>query len=86
MLTKDIIEHLCRKHGAKHSDITPYVRQWITRSGNTYIISPRDQLFAIFHRNPDGSKWNFYRDAKRPRMEILSEATRFIDMMEGHHA
>lgn len=80
MLVQEIIDHLCRKYGAKHSDITPWMREWRTRSGNTYIISPRDQLFAIFHRNPDGSKWNFY-DPK----PTLTAAINFIDMMEARH-
>ena len=81
MLTKDIIEHLCRKHGAKHRDITPWVREWITRTGNTYVISNKPELFAIFHRYPNGKKWNFYD--KRPTFEA---AARFIDTMEARLA
>ena len=80
MLVREIIDHLCDRYGATHRDITPWVREWRTRTGNTYVISNKPELFAIFHRFPDGRKWNFYDP--RP---TLATAVHFIDMMEARH-
>ncbi len=78
---EDVIVHLVRKYDAKPFDLTPYTRVWRTRSGHTYCIKSGD-VFTIYHRSPNGAKWNFYRDIHYKPTQIAQDCKIFINKME----
>jgi len=86
-INKNIISYLVQYYHAKPTDITPYTRLWKTASGHTYCLKAPDtitrgSLYAVYHRDKQGNKWNFYQNPENHWLTIENECKKFIDKME----